>query len=118
LIFFAIRGVEKLQARAAGIEPRFLYLSSQLGAYDLSATATPYNMQRRCMRNVKYSRWEKKLIVLLNSCKMELLTEIQNTNLMVTFKVSLKPDAQNNTLFCKIYFTGRTSNIQLSEFPR
>jgi len=40
LIFFAIR-VEKLLAM--GIEPATLGLSSQSGAYDLSATATPDN---------------------------------------------------------------------------
>jgi len=37
---FLQSGVEKLLAWAAGIEPTTLDLSSQSGAYDLSATAT------------------------------------------------------------------------------
>jgi len=48
--FFLQSGVEKLLAWvAAGIERITLDLSSQSGAYDLSATASPQNVKMICV---------------------------------------------------------------------
>jgi len=43
LLIFLQSGVEKLLAWAAGIQPTTLDFSSQSGAFDLSAMATPLN---------------------------------------------------------------------------